>query len=290
MVRKLHREGSGITRIASTLGVGRSTVARDFKALELTSFSKMERADLEREVEVVLTESSRRRGEVLTQAALLEKGLRIQRKFVREALHVHAPIRHKRRTPKRRRFYESCGPHFIWCMDQNEKLVPYRIYLLAVVDAFSRAVVAGRATTALTGIEHCRVFCEAVGLSGVFPAHVCVDKAKAWNGVKAAFELLFSGGAGEREWVMIDGERIPVARFNVCKSTKNTPVERQWREANDHTLEWGELFWRLEEDGLLLAGKDPDLLDLWCLHRVFLRPIKVSMRRHWRMMNIRRKN
>ena len=39
---------------------------------------------------------------------------------------------------KRRQFYATEGPDFIWCMDQNEKLGRYGFKLLAAIDGFSR--------------------------------------------------------------------------------------------------------------------------------------------------------
>jgi hypothetical protein len=174
-------------------------------------------------------------------------------------------------------------------MDQNEKLVSWRIYGLAVIDAFSRAAVAGRITTALTGREHSILFAQAVELSGQFPAHTCVDKAKAWSGVAAVIKSLFGSSGDEPDWVWINGERIPVKPFQQVRSVKNTPVERQWVEFNDFVLQWAAIFEALENERLLIAGNHPDLVDLWCLHRVFLRHIRATAREHWRMMNVRRK-
>lgn len=288
-VRQFHREGQGITAIARVLRVDYKTVARDFKALRLRSFSDVDQAVIEEVAGAVLSENSLRRGRELTEAWCLSRGLRVPRRRLEAALRVHRPVQYAPRKPCRRSFYNAVAPYWLWCMDQNEKLVPYRIYGLAVVDAFSRAVVVGRVTTALTGREHSRVFHEAVSLSGKVPPHVCVDKASAWGGVKRAYELLYPAGDTKRDWVRVDGERVPVKNFQVVRSVKNTPVERAWREFNDYLLQWGALFESLEDQGLLVAGARPDMLDLWCLHRVFLRHVKAGARDHWRMMNLRKK-
>ena len=39
---------------------------------------------------------------------------------------------------KRRRYYQTGGPDFIWVMDQNEKVGMFGFKILCVVDGFSR--------------------------------------------------------------------------------------------------------------------------------------------------------
>jgi hypothetical protein len=109
-VKQLHREGSGIARISRKLGVCSKTIARDFKALQLTSFTAVGDDELNRLVGNALVVNSRRHGSQRTTSWLLMKGLRVQRSRVILALETHNAIRRKRRKPKRRSFYEV-GSH-----------------------------------------------------------------------------------------------------------------------------------------------------------------------------------
>ena len=59
--------------------------------------------------------------------------------------------------------------------------------------------------TNLRGRTHSALFTEAIQMSSGAPAHVSVDRALAWGGVRAVMELIY-GDANEVSTMSYEGE------------------------------------------------------------------------------------
>lgn len=79
-------------------------------------------------------------GETLVQGALRHRGLRIQRRRVRESILRVDPISRllRRRQLIYRRRYQVRAPNSLWHVDGNHKLIRWRFVVHGAIDGFSR--------------------------------------------------------------------------------------------------------------------------------------------------------
>mmetsp|Transcript_5356 Transcript_5356/g.6973 ORF Transcript_5356/g.6973 Transcript_5356/m.6973 type:complete len:228 (+) Transcript_5356:221-904(+) len=190
-VARLQGCGKKLTEIAESLGVTRMTIHRDYQALGLKCFEPIDDGDLDNLVRTAVEDEAgdtgMHVGYTLIESSIYKTtNIRIPEKKIRDAM-VRLALHSPRICTNRRRlhWFESMGPDGVWCLDQNEKLNRYGFKIIAVIDAFSRFPVHWELVTDLTGATHSKVFSNAVAKMRGLPAHVSVDCAAAWNGVKA---------------------------------------------------------------------------------------------------------
>ena len=294
-VRFLYDEGFSQNEIAARVGVNRQTVASDLDELGLTLWSNdVTRDALVDEVRAIILNSHPSIGRRMVESRLFwRQGWRVQRWKIEEALEANADIRVVRmhNAIKRRAFFNGVGPMFVACMDQNEKLVRWKIFFLQAVDGFTRYPLEWIVTTSLRGRAHSQLMHNVLRNYGESPAHWLVDGASQWSGVQLGVESLFGPDAPRSRVEMGDGEPpIFIERFQRTTSVHNIPVERSWRELNDITRMWAARFEDLERAGLLVGGRYYESADLFCLHAVFFGAVTDSASEHFQTMRLRKKS
>ena len=162
--------------------------------------------------------------------------------------------------------------------------------------------------TDLRGSTHSSFFVECLRVSSMAPAHVSVDGAPAWNGVKLQVEAIHGdsdavsvlnieekvrnrgrkgrGGGSLLCLKMCLFQVIGVRRFNKTSSIYNTPVERHWHDVNLVTYKYKEEFRLLETLGVF---EKHDPIDLFCLTSVYFDCIKADLDAHYNAMRFRNK-
>ena len=79
-------------------------------------------------------------------------------------------------------------------------------------------------------------------------------------------------------------------RFQRTSSVHSTPIERSWRDLNDVTRKYRDLFKDLESRDLFRGGRNADPLDVFCLTTVFVPLIQRDVDEHFLAMAYRKKN
>ena len=80
------------------------------------------------------------RGENLLSAAISESGYNVTRKRIRESIFRVDPIGRQNRREKKikRRIYHVAGPHHLWHLDTNHKMVRFNLSVAGGIAGFSR--------------------------------------------------------------------------------------------------------------------------------------------------------
>jgi len=217
-LKEMHKEGFPIVDIAKALSVNVRTIYRDCKVLGLGTFSSVSDAALLRHVCDCTRLLHGGVGMRKIEGYLQGKCGRVQERRIRWAMMTlygpnPRPVRLKRRP-----FYASRGPDFVWCLDQNEKLGKYGFKFLAAICGFSRFPVHFEMCHELSGRTHSRFFSNCLAAAGKAPVVVSVDGARQWNGVKEQvraihgdpdrFEVLDFGGSVRSQSLSFVGESL----------------------------------------------------------------------------------
>ena len=188
----------------------------------------------------------------------------------RELPHLFGPPRRIRRM----KYNVNAGP--FWCvhMDQSEHMVGYYIYILTAIDGFCRHAPYHQVVTDLKGSTHSEFFANYLRTTRTLPSHVCVDGTQCWNGVRhlmdVCYEHLPPATPITIEYVNHDDVHMLVHRFQVVRSVHNTAVEMHWRWINHLADEYLDCFFLLEAQQVLHGGRNANMLDIFCLHYIFL--------------------
>ena len=280
--------GCNIQRISYLIGVSERTVNRCMNEHDIPRWTSISDVDLLGAICHVINTSHPGIGENLVESHLCAMGLRVQRHRIRDALHSLGAIRYARHRVHRMQYNVNLGPYWNWHADQNEKMVRWRIFILSIIDGYTRHCTHHELLTDLTGSTHTTFFVNALRLSGRAPDHLTIDGTACWNGAEEIMTLVHVGRP-PCEHVDINGVSMPVHRVQRSKSVHNTPVERHWREINKLLLEYKNALYWLESIGQLEAGRSPNYLDLHCVHAVFLGPISADLDRHYASLLMRKK-
>lgn len=81
------------------------------------------------------------RGERMIHATLEARSTYVLRSSLRESIHRVDPegVELRKSKPIKRRIYSVEGPHHLWHMDGNHKLIRYHIVIHGAIDGYSRA-------------------------------------------------------------------------------------------------------------------------------------------------------
>lgn len=201
-------------------------------------------------------------GEIMSQAHLRSKNIKIQRKRLRESLHRIDPagIASRSRHTIRRRVYSVRGPNFLWHIDGTHKLIRWRLLVHVGVDGFSRLITFCQLSNNNKSRTVLALFDGAILKYGT-PLRIRTDEGGEnvliWNKMTQLFPL----------------DTNPVI---VGSSVHNQRVERMHRDINDQVINhFYNLFYKLESNFTL---NPENLTDLFCLHFTFI-PI-INQRLH----------
>ncbi len=199
-------------------------------------------------------------GEVMICGYLMAEGIRVPRSRVRASIHRVDPVgvEERRRRAVRRRVYTVPHPNHVWHIDGNHKLIRWKLVIHGCIDGYSRLIPYLTCATNNRAITVVGIFEKAVETYGV-PNHVRSDR----------------GGENVNVWRYMLNHHQSERCVIVGSSTHNERIERLWRDVSQSVVQpFSTTFRSLESQEDL----DPlNLVDIYCLHYVFLPRINKSL-------------
>ena len=213
-------------------------------------------------------EGQPRRGEITLRAHVCVQGFNASRQQVRDSMHRVDPegVLERSRKPIKRRVYNVAGPHHLWHMDGNHKLIRWGIVIHGCIDGCTRNIIYlvardnNRAETVLNA------FVEGVARYQL-PLRVRGDLGG--ENIRVADYMILHRG-------------VDTNAFITGSSTHNTRIERLWRDMRNHTIQaYIQLFRQFETEGMLLTN----LLHIYTLQFIFIPLINADLLQFINMWN-----
>jgi hypothetical protein len=169
-----------------------------------------------------------------------------------------------------RSIFISPGVNWCWHLDAWLKLAMYGIYVKGIIDGFSKFVLSAVAYGSNNGTNSAKSLYEVLEREGV-PSHIRLDCGS--ENRKMAVMML----------ILLEGiERDP---FFVGTSTRNTPIERWWRDARRFCLQlYKGMFQEFESASRAYGNAGAVYLEqlntnhIYILHYLFLGRINESLK------------
>ena len=132
------------TQMANVLGISRTTFYKKMAEYGINceeKYSVISDNELDNTIKQVY-QDQHKMGEVMLMGHLRSKGIDVQRKRLREAIHRVDPEGVEERKAKgiRRRVYQVPHPNFMWHIDGNHKLIRYKLVIHCAIDGYSRLI------------------------------------------------------------------------------------------------------------------------------------------------------
>lgn len=209
------------------------------------------------------------RGEGTFKSCLAVDGIRIPRWRLRASMHRVDPegIERRKHVTTQRRIYDVQGPHHLWHIDGNHKLIFYNLVVHAGMDGFSRTVVFCRCSDNNRATTVLRTFTEATIKYGI-PSRIRTDHGG--ENVLVADYMLENRGYGRHS--VLTG-----------KSTHNQRIERFWRDVKKEVLLYYKKIFESIRRTYFIDFADP--LAIYSLHYLFLPRINDDLDRFTRRWN-----
>ncbi len=201
------------------------------------------------------------RGVELSRGFLRSNNVIVTREHVRDAVRTLDPegTEMRKRKTIRRRVYQSNGIHHVWHMDGWHKLIKYGLVVHAAVDGGSRYVVFSHCSSNNQALTVLRWFLGGCEELGVIPGSVRTDKGGENVEVFRFMMKVFNND--------------PLC-FKASSSCHNQPIERNWRDMRNSTLQpYKDFFLYLESLGLNVDNA----IHMFCLHYLFVPRINESL-------------
>ncbi|KAG8712861.1 hypothetical protein FRC08_014000 [Ceratobasidium sp. 394] len=242
------------TRLAKALEISRPTLNKNLSDLgiehKFSNLTMSELNDLVHEFKVAQPGSGYR----MAMAELQNKGLRVQRQRVLEALRTVDTLGIEQRSnhPITRRVYTSPYPNYLWHHDGHHKLAPWGFVIHEFIDGFDRMVVGMQASDNNRATTVLGVFLEATNEYGC-PSRCCGDRGGENLAVATYMTLVRGANRGSYLWGL---------------STHNQRIERLWLDVGKQFgRPWKAFLLRLE--GLHCLDRS-NAHHLWLLHLLFI--------------------
>ncbi len=209
-----------------------------------------------------------RRGEVTVAAHISHSGYKVPRMQLRECIRRVDPegVEERSRKKIKRAVYHSDGPHHVWHIDGNHKLIKWGIVIHGGIDGCSRSI----------------IFLQASD------NNLSTTVFDAFMGGVSRFQLpkrVRGDGGGENVLVaahMIQNRGTNCGAFIAGSSKHNTRIERLWRDLRQHTIQaYIDLFRNFEASGMCLNN----ILDIYTLQYMFLPRINADLQSFSTMWN-----
>ena len=159
-------------------------IENDYDHLSITRWSEVTDAELDEHIAGYLRVGHGALGRRLLDGRLIVDGLCVQRRRIEQSLARLGRFRAAPRRLVRRKWYEGVGSWFAVHVDQNEKIGFAGIKILAAIDGRWRCPLYWEVVTNLTGFTHATFIQNMIKSWGKVPAHIIMDGATAWLGVK----------------------------------------------------------------------------------------------------------
>lgn len=169
-----------------------------------------------------------------------------------------------------RGIFISPGVNWCWHIDSWLKLCMYGIYVQGIIDGFSKYILSAVAHSKNNGTISATNLYDVIEREGV-PSHIRIDRGSE-NRKMAVMMLILLNGL----------ERDP---FFAGPSTRNTPIERWWRDARRYCLQlYKGMFEEFESTSRRYGSVGAVYLEkmstnhIYILHYLFLRRTNESLR------------
>ena len=182
-----------------------------------------------------------------------ERKIYVTREKLRDSVNRVFPSDRQLRLAKsiRRRQYNVDGPHHLWHVDGNHKLIRYNLVIHAGIDGFSRAVMFIKCSDNNRASTVFKAFEEAVNIFGI-PSRIRIDKG---------------GENREIAVFMLDNKGLGRGSILAGKSTHNQRIERFWRDARKDVIDYYRNIFQYIESDLSINFDHP--ICIFVLHYLF---------------------
>ena len=201
------------------------------------------------------------RGVELTRGFLRSNNVIVTREHVRNVVRTLDPegTEMRKRKTIRRRVYQSNGIHHVWHMDGWHKLIKYGLVIHAAVDGGSRYVVFSHCSSNNQANTVLRWFLGGCEELEVIPGSIRSDKGGENVQVYRFMMMVYNDDS---------------SCFKASSSCHNQPIERNWRDMRNSTMQPYKDFFLLLES----LGMDVDnVIHMFCLHYLFVPRINESL-------------
>ena len=218
------------------------------------------------------------RGERMIHATLEARSTYVSRSSLRASIHRVDPegVEERKSKPIKRRVYSVEGPHHLWHLDGNHKLIKYHIVIRGAIDGFSRAAMFLGASDNNRSETVFHLFLEATKKYGGLPSRIRTDRGG--ENIKVAEYMLRHCGLGRNS--VLTG-----------RSVHNQRIERFWRDFRKDVIEfYKSLFETMETDYHIDFD---DQVSIFCLHYLFLPRLNEDLKQYieiWNSHKIRTEN
>ena len=166
------------SQIAKVLGICRTSLYKKMNEYRIDykeKYSEISDHELDYTIKQIY-QDQHKMGEFMLMGHLRSKGINVQRKRLREAIHRVDPEGVEERKAKgiKRRVYEVPHPNFIWHIDGNHKLIRYRLVIHCAIDGYSRLITFLQCSDNNRSQTVMQLFNEATNVFGM-PKHVRTD-------------------------------------------------------------------------------------------------------------------
>ena len=243
------------TRIAKLIGCSTDTLSRWRQA---NNYEDPLRIPDDEELDLFVSNVSKSNDkicEIIMSGRLVANGMNVSRERLRASINRVDPDgrEQRKKTKLKRREYNVSGPHALWHIDGNHKLIRWGIVTHGCIDGYSRYIVFIKASDNNRSNTVLNSFDEAINFLDFFPSRIRGDYG------------------GENILVakkMIENNGLDRGSFICGSSTRNQRIERLWRDFNEQvTIVFSDLF-KLFEDEKVLNIENND--EIFCLHYLFL--------------------
>ena len=251
------------TRIASILGVSRSTLYRKLNDEGISQdlyYSDISDLDLDRQIQIIKRDHPND-GERLIIGHLLSRRIIVQRSRIRASIHRIDPVNTaiRRSITVKRCVYHAEGPNAIWHIDGHHKLIRWRLVTHGGIDGFSRTITYLQCSENNCAATVLSAFVTAAELHGL-PLKVRSDM----------------GGENTEVWRYMIEQHSSDSVIITGSSTHNERIERLWRDV--HRCVTGLFYTKfneLEDEGCLNSLNE---IDIYCLHFVYIPRINSALK------------